>query len=396
MNTKKRDRDNSFRAECARRAQNELERQTVEYYKSLTPEEIEEDRLWVRFASEQAMQRWDNDDKRLLQSFAPNLIAKNMPPIHNSEDWRKLGHYFKFNGHQIFCVDLGPVDAPAILFLHGFPTSSFDFYRLVPELASSFRLILPDFLGFGFSDKPAAHRYSIFAHADVIEKLAESRQLKNCFLLTHDMGNSVGLELLRRRTLPIQRYLMLNGGMLLKYYQPVFSQRLLQIPLVGEIFSRLISYKIFAQQFSSIFAPDKIPAAAELHELWQIMNYNNGKRNYAKLIRYIKERKTHESEWLEALRASRAPFKMVWGQQDPVAVPIIGRALREYRPDATLVEVFESGHYPQLEVPEIVLREMRSFFVGETTAFELTAFEKVTYEQKGHSERILFGSKTRA
>jgi len=159
---------------------------------------------------------------------------------------------------------------------------------------------------------------------------------------------------------------MMNGGMLLKYYQPVLSQRLLQVPLIGEIFSHLISYKIFAQQFSSIFAPDKIPAAAELHELWQIMNYNNGKRNYAKLIRYIKDRKLHESEWLDALRASRVPFKMVWGQQDPVAVPIIGRALREYRPGATLVEIFESGHYPQLEVPEIVLREIRNFFVEQS------------------------------
>jgi len=300
-----------------------------------------------------------------------------MPSIHNSEDWRKLGRYFKLNDHKIFYVDLGPVDAPAILFLHGFPTSSYDFYRLIPKLLPDFRVMLPDFLGFGFSDKPAAHRYSIFEHAEVVEKLIEIRQLEKCFLLTHDMGNSVGLELLRRRKLQIQRYLMLNGGMLLKYYQPVLSQRLLQIPLLGEIFSHLISYKIFAQQFSSIFAPDKIPPAAELRELWQLMTHNNGKRNYAKLIRYIKDRKLHEPEWLDALRSSRVPFKMVWGQQDPVAVPIIARALREYRPDATLVEVFESGHYPQLEVPEIVLREMRNFFVDETTAFELATFEKI-------------------
>jgi len=287
-----------------------------------------------------------------------------MPTIRDSKDWHKVGKYFEFYSHKIFYVDLGPGDAPAILFLHGFPTSSYDFYRLVSELASGFRLILPDFLGFGFSDKPAAHRYSIFEHAEMVEKLAANCELQKCFLLTHDMGSSVGLELLRRRKLQIQRYLMLNGGMLLKYYQPVLSQRLLQIPLVGEIFSRLISYKVFVQQFGGIFAPDKIPAAAELHELWQIMNYNHGKRNYAKLIRYIKERKLHESEWLDALRASRAPFKMVWGQQDPVAVPIIGRALREYRPDATLVEIFESGHYPQLEVPEIVLQEIRNFFIA--------------------------------
>lgn len=286
-----------------------------------------------------------------------------MSPILNANAWQKLGNHFEFHNHKIFYIDLGRQDAPAVLLLHGFPTSSFDFYRLVPKLVPDFRLILPDFLGFGFSAKPSAHRYSIFEHAEMIEKLIASCGLQKCFLVTHDMGNSVGLELLRRRKLSIQRYLMLNGGMLLKYYQPVLSQRLLQIPLLGEIFSHLISYKIFAQQFSSVFAPDKIPAPAELRELWQIMNYNDGKRNYAKLIRYIQERKLHEPEWLAALRTSPVPLKLLWGQQDPVAVSSIGRALHELRPDAALIELAEAGHYPQLEVPEIVLREMRNFFV---------------------------------
>jgi pimeloyl-ACP methyl ester carboxylesterase len=286
--------------------------------------------------------------------------------IANSEEWRQLGNAFQFDGHKIFYVDLGPKDAPVILFLHGFPTSSYDFYRITPALSSSFRLILPDFLGFGFSEKPARHRYSIFERADMVESLANVCSIARCFLLTHDMGNSAGLELLRRmqqgKGLQIQRFLMMNGSVILKYYQPLLSQRLLQIPLLGEIFSRLISYRLFAQQFRSIFAPDKVPSPAELEELWRLINYNGGKRNYAKLIRYIKERKLHEHEWLEALKTSTMPFKLVWGQQDPVAVPAIGRALLEYRRDATLIEIGESGHYPQLEVPEMIIREIRNFF----------------------------------
>jgi pimeloyl-ACP methyl ester carboxylesterase len=289
-----------------------------------------------------------------------------MPFIQNSENWHKLGNTFQFAGNKIFCVDLGPKDAPAILFLHGFPTSSYDFHRLVPALSPNFHLILPDFLGFGFSDKPARHRYSIFEHADMVEALANACGIARGFLLTHDMGNSVGLELLRRmkpgRGLSIQRFLMLNGGVILKYYQPVLSQRLLLVPALGEIFSRLISRRLFVQQFSSIFAPDKVPSPAELEELWRLINFNHGKRNYAKLIRYIKERKLHEHEWLEALKTSTMPFKLVWGQQDPVAVPAIGRALLEYRPDATVCELHESGHYPQLEVPEMIIREIRNFF----------------------------------
>jgi len=287
--------------------------------------------------------------------------------IHKGAQWRQRGQYLRFSAHRIFYLEIGVRDAAPILFLHGFPTSSFDFYRIVPALAKNFRLILPDFLGFGFSDKPVSHRYSIFDYADQIEALTQSLAINECFLLTHDMGNSVGLELLRREqqggAIKIRRYLMLNGGMLLKYYQPMLSQRLLQLPVLGEIFSRLISYHVFSQQFSSIFAPDKKPSTSALSELWQIMNYNNGKRNYAKLIRYIKERKLHETEWLQALQNSTAPLKLVWGQRDPVAVPLIGRALLEYRPDAELVELEEAGHYPQLEAPEVVLREIQNFFV---------------------------------
>lgn len=215
----------------------------------------------------------------------------SMPPILNANVWQKLGNHFEFQHYKIFYIDLGCQDAPTVFFAPRFPTLAFDFDRLVPKLVLDFRLILPDFLDFSFSDKPSAQHNSIFEHAEMIENLIASCALQKYFLLTHDMGNSVGLELLRRRKVPIQRYLMLNGGMLLKYYRPVLSQRLLQIPLLGEIFSHLISYKIFVQQFSSLFAPDKVPAPAELHELWQIMNYNHGKRNYAKLIRYIQERK---------------------------------------------------------------------------------------------------------
>ncbi len=149
-----------------------------------------------------------------------------MPPILNANVWQKLENHFEFQHHKIFYIDLGCQDAPTVLLLHGFPTLAFDFDRLVPKLVLDFRLILPDFLDFSFSDKPSAQHYSIFEHAEMIEKLIASCKLQaaKMFLLTHDRGNSVGLELLRRRKLSIQRYLMLNGGMLLKYYQLVLSQ----------------------------------------------------------------------------------------------------------------------------------------------------------------------------
>jgi pimeloyl-ACP methyl ester carboxylesterase len=80
----------------------------------------------------------------------------------------------------------------------------------------------------------------------------------------------------------------------------------------------------------------------------------------------------YEHEWLDAFRASPVSVKIVWGQQDSVATPIIARALLEYRPDAELIELAGAGRYPQLEAPEIVVREIKIFFV-EQPKLELTS-----------------------
>jgi len=63
-----------------------------------------------------------------------------MLSIYNSDDWRKLGNSFQFSRHKIFYIDAGSKDAPTILFLHGFPTSSYDFHRIVPALLPGFRI----------------------------------------------------------------------------------------------------------------------------------------------------------------------------------------------------------------------------------------------------------------
>jgi hypothetical protein len=66
-------------------------------------------------------------------------------------------------------------------------------------------------------------------------------------------------------------------------------------------------------QFTSVFAPDKIPLSEELEDMWQLIKYNNGTKNYAKLIRYLKERRVHEYDWLDALGKSNIPLKLIRG-----------------------------------------------------------------------------------
>ncbi|TDG96247.1 hypothetical protein EPR50_G00238020 [Perca flavescens] len=118
------------------------------------------------------------------------------------QKWHSAGEVFHFRGREIFYRDsygaLGSSDV--VILLHGFPTSSFDWNKIWEPLTQRFhRVIALDFLGFGFSDKPRPHRYSIFEQASVVGALAHLR-LRNqrVTLVSHDYGDTVALELLFR------------------------------------------------------------------------------------------------------------------------------------------------------------------------------------------------------
>ncbi|HPW33252.1 MAG TPA: alpha/beta fold hydrolase, partial [Arenimonas sp.] len=97
------------------------------------------------------------------------------------EHWKTSGHYFKWREHSIFYQDQGKGDA--LLCLHGFPTASYDWQRIWPSLAKHFRVIGFDLLGFGFSDKPRRHRYSILEQADIVAGLLASLNIRRTHIL---------------------------------------------------------------------------------------------------------------------------------------------------------------------------------------------------------------------
>ena len=110
--------------------------------------------------------------------------------------WQHTGQRFEFDGLRLF-VNVQGRGQP-VLTLHAFPTSSYDFSRLVPLLRDRFQFILFDYPGFGFSDKPPRYPYSLFKYADVAQAVAQHFGMEHMPLVAHDIGDSVALELLRR------------------------------------------------------------------------------------------------------------------------------------------------------------------------------------------------------
>jgi len=258
-------------------------------------------------------------------------------------------------------------EGPWLTLLHGFPSSSYDYAGIAPALGDQQRLLLFDFLGFGDSDKPAGHSYSLFEQADVAEALWREQGITETGLVAHDYGASVATELLARQAegklaVRITRVLLMNAGLYLDAYRPRPIQRLLQWPIVGALIARCTNEAVFRRSFAAIFAPGKRPSEADLHEHWLAVSRRDGHHRAASVIRYIAERQRHRPRFEGTLRRSPLPIRFVWGLLDPVSGAAVAQRIREARPRADFVALSDVGHYPQLEAPERVAGEILDFF----------------------------------
>jgi pimeloyl-ACP methyl ester carboxylesterase len=276
------------------------------------------------------------------------------------EQWRERGHFAELLGHRIFCVDTGEIDKPTVFLIHGFPTSSWDWVPIWSTLNATHRLVAIDLLGFGFSDKPRQHRYSIMEQADLCERLLTDRKLDSFHVLAHDYGDTVAQELLARQNEGngVGHWLsvcFLNGGLFPETHQARFIQKLLLSPL-GPLINWLSTKRTFEGSFSAVFGADTKPSAEALDSFWRIIQYKDGKHVFHSLITYMNDRKTHRERWVKALQQSVVPIGLINGSVDPVSgAHMVARYRQVVSADHYIVELSGIGHYPQVEAPKATL-----------------------------------------
>jgi pimeloyl-ACP methyl ester carboxylesterase len=272
------------------------------------------------------------------------------------DDWKTRGTVQEINGYNLFVVDEGDPGQETILLIHGFPTSSWDWHPIWQTLRKRYRVVAMDMLGFGFSDKPSSHRYSIHEQADLVEQLVRSLGLTGFHVLAHDYGDTVAQEMLARQNLGVGSgewlsVCFLNGGLFPETHRALLTQKLLLSPL-GAFFNKLASKKKFDSAFSRVFGPDTKPSAQELNQFWSLVTYNNGKHIFHNLITYINDRKKHRQRWVDALKESTVPIALINGSVDPVSgAHMVARFKALNLPLAWLEELPTIGHYPQVEAP---------------------------------------------
>lgn len=274
------------------------------------------------------------------------------------ERWRREGANEEVLGRRLFVRRRGGSEAPLLLYLHGFPSSSYDWRPLLEARRGEEASIAFDFLGFGLSEKPADHVYTLAWQADAVEEIVRRAGSPPVFVVAHDMGTSVATELMARDLsgeldLQLAGAMLFNGSMLLHLARPTFGQKLLRGRL-GPVFARLTSERTFRAQFGRIFSPDHPLSAEEAADQWSLLTHGGGARIAHLTINYMAERERFTDRWHGAFRDWPGALTLAWGLRDPVARTDVLRGLQALRPGVHTIELPDAGHYPQIEEPAAI------------------------------------------
>jgi pimeloyl-ACP methyl ester carboxylesterase len=286
-----------------------------------------------------------------------------------AEEWYHTGQRVAVSArdeqtHRLFGRVEG--EGPVTTFLHGFPTSSWDWAKVAAALPSGRKRIYIDLLGYGDSDKPVQHTYSLLEELDLLEAFWKHFGVEETLLVTHDVSVSIGQELLARinegtwRGPHITGVVFLNGGLFFSVQRPLAIQRLLRNPVTGPIVTRLVTRRTFERSMRRIYGPHSAPDLDVLTQQWAIIERRGGSRLSHKLSRYHDERKRLEQRWTNALSETRVPLTFVWGMRDPISgSPMLGKA-RQVVVKAKFVRLEDVGHYPQIEAAEKIAKEIEA------------------------------------
>ena len=252
------------------------------------------------------------------------------------------------DGHQIFYREDGTKDYPAILLLHGFPTSSHMFRNLINELADRYHVIAPDLPGFGFSSSPENFRYTFDQLAHVISRFTEVVGLRHFAIYVFDYGAPVGFRLAMAHPERITAIITQNGNAyeegLSEGWNPIQKYWKEPTPANREALRNFLSPDSVKWQYvhgvpdETLIAPETYtldsalmarPGNEEI-QLNLLLDYANNVALYPKFQAYF--------------RSKRPPLLAVWGKNDPFFLPPGAEAFKRDIPDAE-IQFLDTGHF---------------------------------------------------
>ena len=267
------------------------------------------------------------------------------------------------DGIDVFVREAGPPDAPVLLLLHGFPSASHQFRRLLDVLGTRYRVVAPDYPGFGHSATPVPaslggpFAYTFDRLADVTERLLDRLGLDRVVLYAFDYGGPVGLRLATRRPTAIAGLVLQDAN---AYEEGLSPEARAYVALTPETPGATDTIRgLFAldgirdQYLGGAGDPAAVPPDGWVLDQALLATPERQQLQLDLAFDYHSNVALYP-EWQAWLRAWRPPTLVLWGRNDPFFLPAGAEAYRRDVPDAE-VHVLESGHFAlEDRLPEVV------------------------------------------
>ncbi|MBN9617789.1 MAG: hydrolase [Acidobacteriales bacterium 59-55] len=275
----------------------------------------------------------------------------------------------KADGINVFYREAGPADAPVVLLLHGFPTSSFQYRELIPRLAGRYRVIAPDLPGFGFTEVPPErnYKYSFEAIAKTIEAFTDALGLKHYALYVFDYGAPTGLRLALAHPERVTAIVSQNGNAyeegLGDAWEPIQKYWRDPTPENREALRPVLSLEGIRWQYT-YGVPDADAIAPEGYTLDAALIERPGNADIQLdlFLDYANNVKLYPA-FQEYFRKAKPPLLAIWGRNDPFFIPPGAEAFRRDNPNAT-VQILETGHFALESHVEEIAARMQEFMEG--------------------------------
>jgi pimeloyl-ACP methyl ester carboxylesterase len=270
-------------------------------------------------------------------------------------------HRIAADGVVVFYREAGAPDAPVVLLLHGFPTSSFQYRELIPRLADRYRVIAPDLPGFGFTVVPENrnYKYSFDALANTILAFTDALHLKRYALYVFDYGAPTGFRLAMARPERVTAIVSQNGNAyeeglgdawapIQRYWREPSSEN-------RETVRQALSPEGLRWQYTvGVSNPDVIAPEGYTLDAAMIARPGNMDIQLDLFLDYANNVKLYPA-FQQYFRKSKPPLLAIWGKHDPFFIPAGAEAFRRDNPNAT-VQFLDTGHFAlETHVEEIAL-----------------------------------------
>ena len=243
------------------------------------------------------------------------------------------------------------------LFIHGLPGFKEEWTALMRPASERGRVLAPDMPGYGATPAPAGWSFRHERYADISQALVEGAGAHRVHLILHDFGGSWGLEWALRDLARVASVTLIDTGLLVGYRWHWFA-RILQTPILGELFQAVTTRSAFARL--SRYGGPKLPATTidQIFDRYTSHVRRSAMKTY-RAERDIAHWSVHASE---RFRSAGLPCLVLWGAKDPFLPPRFAQAQKQPFPNSEIHILSNVGHWPHLEAPETVMRRAGAFW----------------------------------